>query len=202
MRQVRVIAMVLLAATVVSGCASMRPRHEVMTYTLDLARGPGAAADASTIVLHIGRFDVSRRYEGESLVYRTGEFEYEADYYNRFLTPPGTMIREQVKKWLSRSPIVADVADRRSGSRADYTLEGEVIELYGDFRDKAAPAAVVEMQMMLLKEGEPRTEIVFQETYSQKVPLEQTSVRMLLAGFKEALLAIMADFEADLAAIG
>jgi ABC-type uncharacterized transport system auxiliary subunit len=199
MKKINIFLVLSLLLIITPGCMNLRKEYpDIKTYLLHLNRTVDSSADSSDIVLKIRRFDVSPRYESKSLIYRMNEFTYEADYYNRFLISPAIMLTQEVEKWLSASSRVKGLIDSRSSRQSDYTLEGRVVEFYGDFRDKNAAKAVIEIQMTLLNDEESPGEVAFQKTYLQEVALERASVSDLINGLNEGFSKIMIAFENDL----
>ena len=82
-------------------------------------------------------------------------------------------------------------------NRYDLTLA--VNSLYGDFRDPAAPQAVLNMQALFigLARGQGRT-VLFQRDYSQRVPIADHSAQACVEGMNRALETILAQLETDL----
>ena len=88
------------------------------------------------------------------------------------------------------------------GSNVDPThiIEGNVTALYGDFRAKSPPKAVMETRTFLL-ETKTKTEsgIVFGKTYTSSVGLESKGDEVLVSAFDRCLVEILTDPEQDLA---
>ncbi|EEF57775.1 conserved hypothetical protein, partial [Pedosphaera parvula Ellin514] len=73
--------------------------------------------------------------------------------------------------------------------------------LYGDFRDRVHPLAVLEMRFLVFKKaGRNRGDVVFQKTYFRRIPLKARTAAATVAGWNEALQEIMKEFTADLTA--
>ena len=183
---------------ILSGCMSLKREFPaISTYSLDLGKLYSGKPKSTGIVLMIKRFNVSSRFEGKNLVYRTGEYRYESDYYHRFLISPATMFTEQVLMWLSASEKIKNVTKLGSNLPSDYILQGEIIELYGDFRRENNPKAVLTVQLALIKQRKKR-EAVFQKIYSQKINLSQKSVNELISAYNQGFKNILEEFEEDL----
>ena len=185
-----------------AGCLGIsQPYPDITMYSLNLERKADQPKEEGALALKMTTFYVSPRFESKSLVYKTSDFVYETDYYNKFMVSPSSMISEQVNQWLSASPKIKYLADSRFSRHVDYTLEGDVLELYGDFRDKDKPKAVLTIELGLLDEAKSPPETVLQEIYSQEIVLDERSVSKLINAFNQGLRNIMLDFEADLDSI-
>ena len=183
----------------VAGCLGVRqPYPDITMYSIHLERESSQAKEEGALALKMKKFYVSPRFESKSLVYKTSNHVYETDYYNRFIIPPSTMITEQVSQWLTSSPKIRYLADSRFTREVDYTLEGRVLELYGDFRNKENPVAVLTVEMVLLDEEESPPKAIIQEIYNEEIVLDGPSVSTIIAAFNQGLKSIMIDFEADL----
>lgn len=186
-------------ASLVAGCSFTQPAVVKQTYLLDAAP-PAAAATGTTkpVALKLGVFNVAPQFAGKALVYRTGESRYEADFYNEFFVAPRAMLMDRTADWLKRSGAFATVLDAQTPLGADYVLEGFAPALYGDFRDAAAPAAVLSLQVYLARVDGARRTIVFQREYAQRVAIGARTPDALVTGLNTALQRILSDLERDL----
>jgi hypothetical protein len=100
--------------------------------------------------LDIRRLGVAPAFSGRNLVYRMSEAAYETDFYNLFLVNPGEMVTQQVRDWVDRANLFAALTVPGSRLESDYTLEGQVVELYGDF-EQGRGAAVITLQLFLVR---------------------------------------------------
>lgn len=152
-------------------------------------------------VVEIWRFDVSPGSDGREFIYRVSELEYKSDFYNQFFRPPGALLTEVASRYLDNSGLFQDVLSPSSQGGSDYYLEGNVVELYGDYR--AAPKAVMQIQFFLIQytsettEGEG-TDIVFTRTYRSEQPLASESPNDLMQGWNLALGDILGELARDL----
>ena len=79
--------------------------------------------------------------------------DYEADFYNQFLSSPDSMISEEVAQ---RARGLANYSSLSSVHRVRCNritfLEGSINALYGDFRNPSRPAALLEIEFFLHNE--------------------------------------------------
>jgi cholesterol transport system auxiliary component len=190
------IAFVLLAA---SGCVSLAKTFpEKHYFALDAVRQGEPAASVSGSILKIHRFHISPRFEGKEMVYRTSDTRYEADFYNEWFISPAAMVTQQAQNWMTNAGLFQHVVDASSYLDASHILEGAVTALYGDYRQKGSPKAVLDLQIILIHDGPIRADIVFRRDYHQTVDLAATSPEMLTRGWNEGLRRILEGFEKDL----
>ncbi|MBF0530746.1 MAG: hypothetical protein HQK55_16065, partial [Deltaproteobacteria bacterium] len=150
----------LMALTACSGLKQSYP--EKYYYALNAQRPAQNLPNSSGPNLLVGRFRVSPRYEGKSLVYRTGDLTYQADYYNEFLVSPASMFGETTGRWLAASGLFKAVLDGPSQILPDLTLECAVNSLYGDFRPDSLPKAILGMQVFLIQTSKSPSTIIWQ----------------------------------------
>ncbi len=186
-----------------TGCAATLEKTypDKQYYVLDISRPVQEPTADNGIVLSVRRFRISPRYENKELVYRTGTLSYESDFYNAFFIPPGAMITEEVRQWLAGAGLFQYVIDSASPVVPTHILEGNVLSLYGDYSNNASPKAVMAIQVFLMENISARSEILFQKTYRQEIPLPENTTAALINGWNEALRQILTALEADLRAI-
>jgi ABC-type uncharacterized transport system auxiliary subunit len=191
--------LVLLAS---SGCVgALKSEYpERRFYTLSADRPGGPAAPAGEGVLRVRRFTASKLSEGSELVTRTGAAEYETDFYNAFFSPPATQLTEQTQRWLGASGLFSAVVGTGSSIPETHVLEGNVIALVQDEREKH-DAAVLEMQVMLVRVSSDPAAVLFQKTYKAMESMFPGKPETAVKGWNAALARILADLEADLAKV-
>lgn len=111
-----------------------------------------ASSASSALSLIIRKFRVSPRYEGKGFTYRRSELSYESDFYNEFFISPGSLIAEEVDRWLTAAGLFQYVTDFPIYLEPDYILEGEVTDLYGDYRTSKTPTAIMGIRFFLLQD--------------------------------------------------
>jgi cholesterol transport system auxiliary component len=190
-----------LALLMLSGCVgALKSEYpERRFYTLAAERPGAAASPAKEGVLRIRRFTASKVSEGSELVTRKAEAEYETDFYNAFFVPPATQLTEQSQRWLSSSGLFSAVVGTGSSLPETHVMEGNVVALYEDRR--RSPAAVMEVQFMLLKVASDPSAVLFQKSYRESVALTEHGPEAVIAGWNGALAKILASLEIDLSKI-
>ncbi len=191
-------SIVLVCLIVFSGCGS-RQAYDKKYYILNADRQAESAPAETDSILEVSRFTIDSAFGGKGLVYRTGEFEYESDFYNEFLVSPAAMITDKVRNWMSGSGRFKTVLD--PGSRVDPThvIEGNITALYGDFRDESSPKATIEMRIFLLRSAAGGQSVaVFGRKYQSTVGIESRGPEGLVGAFDKCLEDILSEFEKDL----
>jgi ABC-type uncharacterized transport system auxiliary subunit len=180
---------------VVGGCAGTA---EEMEYVLDTPRQVAPAQAVDNVTLEVRRFTIDTAFASKNLVYRLDEFKYEVDPYRQFLVSPGTMIGEEARRWLADSGLFRLVLPLGSRMEATHTLEASVTALYGDFRDEAAPVAVMEIRFFLVPREAGPNVVTFSETYRATTRIPVRTPEALLEAYDKDLRDILTRLEADL----
>jgi ABC-type uncharacterized transport system auxiliary subunit len=188
-----------LAALLCAGCINLERSYPDKRYFVIQVSEIKNGAQENGKVLSVANFHISPRFADRSFVYRTSETEYETDFYHQFLTPPVTLITEEMRKALASSPFKF-VVGPASPLTPNYVLEGSINALYGDFRNSKAPSAVLEIELFLHNEDPARPGVVLQKRYRKSVALKERSPQALARGWSAALEAIVAELITDLSA--
>jgi cholesterol transport system auxiliary component len=167
-------------------------------YTFKVSNNLQNSPSVSGTVLEVRRFEISPGFGSREFVYRKGDLTYESDFYNQFFRPPSSLITEEVRKWLSQSGQFGYVVDSSNDAVASYILQGNVNELYGDFRSSNSPKAVIGIQFFLLDNLSNNPKIIFQNNYQREIVLSSNSPEELAKGWNVALEQILAAFQGDL----
>ena len=185
------------SAMLISGCGAKS--YEKQRYLLETKRASSVVANGNENIMDVRRFTIDPAFSTKGLTYRKGEYEYESDFYNEFLISPDTMVTEKVRNWLSGSGLSRRVLDPGSYVDPTHVLEGNIIAIYGDFRSKSSPKAVMETRFFLLETkvgADPA--IVFGKSYKSSVALESEGPGGLVSALDRCLVEILTDLEEDL----
>lgn len=191
---------ILLAAVVaasLAACSLTRPPVERATFDLAPARPAPAAGAQSAVVLKVRPFRVAASYDGREFLYRKADGQLVADFYHGFAASPGELVTAAVADWLKASGRFRSVIEPGIVADAPYVLEGSVTALYADLRDAQRPAAVLDVQVYLVRAADGR-EIVLDRRYSERVALADSAPATFAKGYNEALASVLARLERDL----
>ncbi len=183
----------------VSGCTSWSSAN-AMQYVLDPGRPQQTASGQPPRVLDVDRFTIESAFATKSLVYRTSELRYQVDYYNEFLVAPAVMITEQTRDWLSRTGLFTRVTGPAARSSPTHLLEANIVELYGDIRNKKAPAAVMQIRCFFSRfDAQRNPTLLFARDYSVTLPIESYNPTGLMDTYSRCFQKILTDLQKDLA---
>ena len=193
-----IFAVLLLACVCgLTGCLS-RPGMSKQAF----AFGMPAIATTNVVtgdrVLGITKLRIAAPFEGRSLVYRTGEFSYVRDPYAEFLDSPEEELKAPVRRWFRGKGDFSAVVEAGSALKPDTLVEISVSQLFGDFRQPEHPAAILTIQFVFFDavNGIPG-KVLFEQEYSQKVPLKAPTAEALMAGWNHALAEILSEVSSD-----
>jgi len=182
-----------------SGCVNLEKGYpEKRYFILDASRDKDISSPDTGKDLTVRRFRVSPEYEGKGLVYRLEELSFESDFYNEFFVSPVSMFTEEIRKRLAGSGLFKHVVDPSSLLDSTYILEGAVTALYGDYRVKTVPKAVMEIQFFLLQETDSNPKVIFKSQYHREEPFKGNTPDGLIKSWNTAFNQILTEFENDL----
>ena len=184
-----------------TACPNVNKPYPERTYFLfELTNPSSTMATVKGSTLNVNRFTISPTSEGREFIYRTTDLEYKTDFYNQFFRPPDNIMTEAVRQWLNQTGLFQDVLTPVSQAIANYTVEGNIIELYGDYRNQASANAVLTIQFFFLNTSEdtPDPTILLSKTYSSVQPIGTASPQSLMNGWNKALEEILNEFLSDL----
>lgn len=198
---VKRVALAACGALTLAACSIGKPLPQVTTYVLDL---PIDAAEYPVArrpeVLRVGNVRVAASFAGRPLIYRLNDVQYTSDPYHAFMAEPGAMLGDRIAEWLNRAGPFQSVAPPGGAGPAAYVLDATVSEIYGDFRDGRAPAAVLAMQFALIDQAGVRPIVVYERTIASRVNLPQASPEALVRGYSTALAEILSQLVPELSA--
>ena len=181
----------MILSMLLSGCGYNR-----RNFVLEVSRDRPQQEISKDVVLDVQSFNVDTAFSNRSLVYRKNQSEYETDFYNQFLIRPEDMITEKTRSWLSESGLFELVLEPGSYIDASHVLEGNIITLYGDFRDKSSPKATMKIRFFLIKLS--GKSVVFAKTYETTSESNERTAESLVEAFDNCLTNILSDLEEDL----
>ncbi len=185
--------------TLVGGCLRLaKGPPDKHYFALGTVRPAEASASIAGGILKIRKFRVSPPFEGAEIVYRTSETRYETDFYNEWFIAPSAMMTQQLASWLSHARLFRHVLDASSSLEADYFLEGTVNALCADLRMNGSPKAVLNIQIVLIKDSPVHEKVVFRREYQEEVNVPDSSPDVLVSGWNRGLQHSLITLEKDL----
>jgi cholesterol transport system auxiliary component len=192
--------LLLLGIALGTGCSFKKPHPARQTFLLETGRSSGLPVhDAAPAILRVRPASVTAPFDDKAFVYRDTDLGYETDFYHQFLVPPRVLLTEVTRQWLSDSGLFLSVLDSSSRVAPTHTLESNVTALYGDYRNPAAPQAVLALRFHLLRETATGPQVQFHRAYHEAIPIERPGAESLARSWSLALERILIAFESDLA---
>ncbi|QJB58140.1 ABC-type transport auxiliary lipoprotein family protein [Pseudodesulfovibrio sp. zrk46] len=197
----KILSLILILVTAFSAVSCVKLGGDPVDkryYRLAPVRQGETQAPQSDIILRVRRMSVSDLYNTRELVYQMEGGRIESDFYNLFFVAPSNNITTELRKWLASSGQFSNIIEPGSMVVPTLTLEGVLNSLYGDY-SSGQPAAVVEMQFFLVNESTADNDIVFSQSYRQRIPLAKPDPQDLVQAMTKGVAAIFTQLEQDLA---
>jgi cholesterol transport system auxiliary component len=191
-------AMAFCVCLVFVGCKTAV--KEGNAFLLDVERSEMLAAANNDLVLRVDRFSALSPFKYKDLVYRKNDLEFETDYYHRFLIQPEDMVMRAAFDWFSGAGLFGNVIRWNNSSDTTHSMKGIITSLYGDFSDKSAFAAVIEIEVTLVDLRDEKPQTVLEKTYRSRVGFDSREVLSLVKGYGKCLDEIFTKLESDTAA--
>jgi len=192
----RVGGTVIACALLVGGCLAKQP-PTIDRFVLEVPSVP-ATAERPVGILRVDRVAVSPLYDKSGFVYRTGPSRYVEDYYNQFFVAPGLLVARVAAERLGASGLFTRVLAADERGTSDWILDGEVVELYGDFREPDAPRAVLAVDYTLLMQKNPRPSVRFSKRYTAVAPAADATGQGVVDAWNRCLADVLERLERDL----
>ncbi len=192
----------ILALSLLTGCFGLGSKDDNKDdgrshfYVIDVDRGSMANSFVKDRVLRIQPIRISPHFRGQTLVFKIGDNEFQAQANHQFFSDPQDMFTEQLKRWLQKSGLFSQVIIDEN-IPADMVLETAVTALYGDKRDEFSPQSVLEMQFFLTTSGENTNQTLFQTGLRIDINIDETTPSNVVKGWKQGLEELLATVEDD-----
>lgn len=190
---------VLASSVLLSGCtlSFMDERMPSSAWQLEPGNPPSASRRIPGSV-SIGFFDVSSPFGTGDFRYRLSESDWETDPYNRFVSSPQEMITTIVRSWVRDSGQFQSVALPNTGTIGGYHLEGDVTDLYVDFRNPDRPEAIIKMEIEVFSGSGQARKKLLTRTFVNRAPVRERSPEAFVDAWNAALRANLLGLSAAL----
>ena len=179
-----------------SGCSG-GPTIPNEYYMIDTGRNT-EVVESSHKTIKVLEMNVSKVFDSNNIIYKVSGNKFEKDYYHRYFSDVGAMASKNLIRWLRDSSLFDTVLSSSSLADTDYTLEGYIIELYGDFSNKNSPEAVVSIQFVLLDSLARGSGNLQEWRYSQRIAITNKNPEGLIDAYNTAFAQIFSCLEGDL----
>ncbi|HET6396971.1 MAG TPA: ABC-type transport auxiliary lipoprotein family protein [Pseudoxanthomonas sp.] len=191
-RRVRAASLVA-ALCLLAGCSLLgsRQRDPVTIYSPQVQVQPDPSWPAVEWQLAIGRPSAARLVDSPRIGVRPVPGELQVYRGAVWAQPPTDLLEGAVLRALEDSGKIAAVGRQATGLRSDYRLAMDVRRFEADYASGAVPAATIEVNAKLLRNGEQR--VAASRTFLQARPATATDTASVARAFEQALAAITAD---------
>ena len=169
-------ALCTLLTSLCLGCSGLsKPYPAQQFFAVPVPPGTVSTSDQRQGVVRVEGVRIASPFDQRTLVYRLPDDRFEFDYYRQFAADPADLLTGEAVQALAASGRFATVLDPGSAANARYWLEASVQEMYGDFRDRARPAAVMRARFFLIENSVASSTVVGDWTFEVTVPLVRDS---------------------------
>ncbi len=189
-KKLRQYSTISLCSLLLASCFSVK-YPEQQTYMLNIAMPQQEKITTKHNLLMIATPTIAAQFQNNTFVYRTSAIHYLTDYYNAFFIPPNLQIKQLITEYLSHAGLFQQVVGQSNIMRADLILQTEITALYADYRNSNYPKGVIAMQFMLLNKEAKKSEILFNTTFSETIPLQQKDSQSLVLAWNQGLQKIL-----------
>lgn len=187
----------LAVAASVAGCAG-GPSPADRYYRLE-ASPPTPVMDRPVLrgIVQVASLEADGLLAERPLVYSLSGEPFEIRHYNYDLwnEPPGTLVQDQLIRYLRRANLADRVVSTDLRTSGDYAIEGRVHRFEQVIG--APTVVVVELELALIRLSDER--LMLLETYDKTVPAANDSAPAVAMAANQALTEIFARFVEDLA---
>lgn len=179
----------ILVIVSLSGCFSKSYPHRTQ-YMFDVSKSYLPRGKKAKKTLEISSITIAPPFAGSNFVYRTSHFNYQTDYYHTFFIPPARQIGHTMTNYLKTTHLFRYVTEDDDFNHANYHLHIHIQELYADYRNRNQPLATIAIQFILFEPTDTQTQIRFNKTFKETIPLSFKDSRSLVAGWNKGLTRI------------
>jgi len=175
-------------AVVAAGCVPSQDYPSRQTFGINPG-APEAVEKTQDFVLRVLPVRVAAPFATQKFTYRIGEDQYETDYYNGFVDTPDRLLTASLTEWLAAAGVFRAVIGPDSEASADFELETNVVELYGDYTRPGLtiqPYAMAKVRFTVLQRQNNATRMLFGFSTARPVFLQDDKPATLARGLGES----------------
>lgn len=184
---------ILAGGLVLFGGCRLFDRPEPVRESYNFAlRLPSRPPNPTGPILQVAYFESEPQFGTGEFVYRISDFEWQSDFYHHWMDSPATLLTEWTRRWLAGSGQFREVGIPGLLEGASARLQGEILDLSGDFRQPNNPQANLSLRMTLegtAKHGKP----IWTRTFHRKIALTERTPRGLVNAWNLALEEILTE---------
>lgn len=178
----------VLCCTVCAGCFNLKqPAIEKQHFVISgsFPQSPSMATNVPGI--KVRSFSIAPEFVQKDFAYKTSQDVFTSDFYNVFFVSPADQITQRIINELSTPDSGYNrISTEGTIPETDYLLQGHIHELFADYTTDS-PAAVVKISFTLIDLSNNATNVVFEKTYTEHIPLADKTPNTLVNGWEQAL---------------
>jgi ABC-type uncharacterized transport system auxiliary subunit len=155
------ISLILLLASILSGCGTSRP---IKYYSVPLPAAPTPSTNTYSVSLLVASIGGPDMYKDTPIAYRTGANEIGVYHYSRWEEPPVEILKSKLILLLRSSGHYQSVSGLGSTPEGQYVIRGRLYDFEEVDGEGIAGLVSMEFELCERKSGK----IVWTHFYSQK----------------------------------
>lgn len=184
----RVLAVVLLVAGSLWGCAGAKPALLVDHYSLEYDPPAFEGTTPLDEVLKLDRYSATEALRGPLMISRLEPYVYYADPYHRWRVNPADLATDFLARDLRSAGLFKAVFTWRDPVDARFVLKGAVEEFSETGgTDGRRSLLVLRMTLMDMSKSDVQNRVVYQKKYESSLPVEGRSAGGLAASMSRAM---------------
>ncbi|MBI9086770.1 MAG: membrane integrity-associated transporter subunit PqiC [Desulfobacterales bacterium] len=179
----------LCGCLALSACFNVvQSQHPVDHYILEYPSPQIEAGPPVGAAIRLARFRATPPYNTTRFLYRSSQFQRNADEYHRWRSQPGDMVTFFLARDLGQSGLFGGIFVDDTRADTAFRIEGIVEELY---EDNMGPGqtAVLSVTATLLRTDTPdiSQQLLLQKTYSTREPFDGRAPAAMVAAMSRAM---------------
>jgi ABC-type uncharacterized transport system auxiliary subunit len=169
-----------------AACATGRPIHY---YSINPPPAPAADAKPNGLILVVGHIATPETLEDGRINYRAGNNEVGAYALQRWVEPPGVMVRDLLIRDLRGAGAYRLVQEASSGVAGDYLLRGKL----EDFSELDTPGIRTRVSLQLELIDRKSGLVVWNRHFDHDEPVEGKTMKEVVASLDHSLQQVISE---------
>ncbi|MBP9726415.1 MAG: hypothetical protein KBD83_02980 [Gammaproteobacteria bacterium] len=170
-----------------TACMTHEKTHPIETYSFaPVTAQPSSSSPQKASVLRMMPANITPQFSNYFFIYRESTTKYLTDPYRQFLTAPNTEITTYLHNHLG--PLVnTKLVTSDNLTTANFILQENITELYGDYQNKSAPEAITSIQFILYSNENGSPTQIGAVTLNEKTTIAPNNPESLMKGYQQNL---------------
>ena len=177
---------ITIISLALTACISHKNTPATETFSLTPTSTTALSSELQNPIIRMMPATIESQFSNSFFIYRTSSIQYFTDPYRRFLSSPNIEISSYLENKLPIS-LKGSLIAADSLATENFILQENISELYADYRNKAAPQAVVAIQFILYTTEHGKTTQIASINLREQTAIKPNDAASLLAGYAHDL---------------